>query len=49
MRQWAVDHNVSVAYVSDVLKGHRKPRKKILDALGYERVVTVVIKKKNDN
>ena len=38
--QWAKEHDVSPAYVSDVLAGRRDPGKKILDALGLERVVT---------
>ncbi len=31
---WADKHNLSGAYVSDVLRGGRKPGKAILDALG---------------
>lgn len=37
---WARSKGVSAAYVNDVLKGRRDPGPKILDALGFERVVT---------
>lgn len=36
--QWCSEHDVSTAYVSDVLRGRRDPGKKILDVLGYEAV-----------
>lgn len=36
---FAQQHSISTAYVSDVLRGRRDPGKKILDALGLERVV----------
>lgn len=29
---------VTPAYVSDVLRGQRKPGKKLLDAMGFERI-----------
>ena len=45
-RKWALEHDMSPAHVNDVLKGHRGAGKKILDALGYKRVVGFV---KNDN
>lgn len=34
-KAWAEKHNISTAYVCDVLKGHRDIGEKILDALGY--------------
>lgn len=37
---WARAHDVSTAYLSDVMTGKRQPGEKILDALGLERVVT---------
>lgn len=45
---WAVAHAVSAAYVSDVLQGRREPGRKILDALGVERVVGYRKKGKRD-
>lgn len=36
---WAEAHDVSPAYVSDVLKGKRDLGGSVLSALGYERVV----------
>jgi hypothetical protein len=36
---WARHYGVSPAYVSDVLKGHKAPGKKILAALGLVRVI----------
>ena len=36
---FAKQHDISPAYVSDVLCGRRAPGAKILAALGYERVV----------
>ena len=35
--EWARAHKLSVAYVSDVLKGNRLPGHGIVDALGLER------------
>lgn len=35
---WCAAHEVSTAYLSDVLRGRREPGKKILDVLGYEAV-----------
>jgi DNA-binding transcriptional regulator YdaS (Cro superfamily) len=35
-RAWADLHNVSDQYVSDVLKGRRRPGPAILEALGLE-------------
>lgn len=37
-RAWADGHGLSTAYVCDVLGGRRQPGKKVLDALGCERV-----------
>ena len=37
---WARAHKVSAAYVNDVLNGRRDPGPKILDAIGFEKVVT---------
>lgn len=45
-RQWALDHDMTPSYVNDALNKVRKPGKKILDALGYDRVVG--FEKKND-
>lgn len=36
---WAEAHDVSPAYVSDVLKGKRDLGGSVLSALGYERVI----------
>lgn len=36
---WAGDHKISAAYVSDVINGRKEPGKKILDALGLIRVI----------
>lgn len=38
-RALAIHYDIGQAYVSDVLSGRREPGKKILDALGLERVV----------
>jgi DNA-binding transcriptional regulator YdaS (Cro superfamily) len=38
-RKLAHEWSVSESYISDVLCGTREPGKKILEALGYERVV----------
>lgn len=38
-RNLAHQWSVSESYITDVLSGYRDPGKKILDALGYERVV----------
>lgn len=37
---WAREHKISQTYVSLVLAGKTPPGWKILDALGYERVIT---------
>lgn len=37
---WAKANKISPAYVSDVIAGRREPGKKILSALGLERVVS---------
>lgn len=37
---FAAKHGISLPYVNDVLRGHRDPGDKILDALGLEKVVT---------
>ena len=36
---WANEHNVSAAYLSDVLNKRRDPSGTLLGALGYERVI----------
>lgn len=38
-KEWAWTHGVSQQHLSDVLNGHRELSCKILDALGYRRVV----------
>lgn len=37
--RWAKLHDLSSAYVSDVLSGRREPGETILSALGWQRVV----------
>ncbi|NEQ20755.1 MAG: hypothetical protein F6K28_16280 [Microcoleus sp. SIO2G3] len=44
---FAQDHELSAAYVNDVLKSRREPGKKILDAVEVERIT--VYKPKADN
>lgn len=39
-KRWAEAHKLSPAYVSDVLNRRREPGKKILTALGVEKVVS---------
>lgn len=41
---FAEDNDLSAAYVNDVLRGRREPGKKILDAVGVERVTTYRLK-----
>ena len=36
---WARLHGIAPGYVSDVLRGHDEPGKRLLAALGLERVV----------
>ncbi len=38
--QFATQHKLSPQYVSDVLRGHRKPGPAMLKALGFRRVVS---------
>jgi transcriptional regulator with XRE-family HTH domain len=38
-KQFAEQHDLSQAYVSDVLSGRREPGEKFLSAIGAERVV----------
>ena len=35
----AAQWGISVQYINDVIRGYRDPGKKVLAALGYERVV----------
>lgn len=35
---FAEENGISAAYVNDVLRGRREPGKKILDAIGVERI-----------
>ena len=37
---FAKEFRISTAYLSDVLSGRREPGDKILDAVGFERVVS---------
>lgn len=37
---FAKQHQISIAYVNDVLQGRREPGDKILVALGLEKAVT---------
>lgn len=41
---FAKQHNVSLAYVNDVLHGRRQAGRKILNALGLKLVKTVIEK-----
>jgi hypothetical protein len=43
---FAQDNEMSATYVSDVLKGRREPGKKIIEAVGVEKVT--VYRKKRD-
>lgn len=38
-KQWAREHDVSEQLLSDVLKGRRDVGNKVLEALGYRKVV----------
>jgi hypothetical protein len=38
-RQWALDHDLSEQYVSDILSGRRDVSEKVAAALGWRRVV----------
>ena len=42
-KDWARERGITPSQLSDVLMGHRQPSRKLLDALGYERVVTTTI------
>jgi hypothetical protein len=37
---WARAHKISAQYLNDVLHGRREPGPKILQAIGFEKVVT---------
>lgn len=39
IKAWALDHDISLSYVSDVLKGNREPGDKLLTAMGWKREV----------
>ena len=41
LRAWAAAHELSHAYVRDVLMGSRPPGPRVLAALGYERVISL--------
>jgi hypothetical protein len=41
---FAQDNDLSGAYVNDVLRGRREPGKKILDAVGVERITVYRLK-----
>lgn len=43
---WARSKGISPAYVNDVLHKRREPGPKILDAIGFERVISYRPKKK---
>lgn len=36
---WAREHKISPAYISDVLNGRKEPGEKILGALGLVRII----------
>lgn len=42
---WAKSKGISAAYVNDALAGRREVGDKILEALGYEKVVTYKLKR----
>ncbi len=44
---FAQDNDLSAAYVNDVLRGRREPGKKILDAVGVERITVYKLKEGN--
>lgn len=37
---WAKSHGLSAPYISDILKKRREPGPQVLDALGFERIIT---------
>jgi hypothetical protein len=39
--RWAEVHGVSTSYVNDVLNARREPGTKILNAMGWRRVITL--------
>lgn len=45
-RAFAEMHDVSAQYVTDVLRKHREPGEKILDALGLQKVIVYTEKEK---
>ena len=45
-RKWALDNNISPAYVNDVLNGVREPAEKIGKALGYKKMEHWIIRPK---
>jgi hypothetical protein len=51
LRAWARQHDLSAAYVSDVLLGRRAPGPAILEAFGLkaERVVETIYRKAKAN
>jgi len=44
---FAQDNDLSAAYVNDVLRGRREPGKKILDAVGVERITVYKLKRED--
>ena len=48
-RQWAIDHGIDAAYLSRMLNGERGLTTKTLDALGFEKVVTVRYREKRND
>ena len=45
-RAFAEMHDVSAQYVTDVLRKHREPGERILDALGLQKVIVYTEKEK---
>jgi transcriptional regulator with XRE-family HTH domain len=37
---FAQNNKISSAYINDILQGRREPGQKVLDAIGFEKVVT---------
>jgi hypothetical protein len=44
---FAQDNALSAAYVNDVLRGRREPGRKILDAVGVERITVYKLKRED--
>jgi len=47
-RAWAETYGIDPGYLSRMLNGEHPLNQKALDALGYEKVVTITYRKKQD-